>query len=292
MGRGAPLSRAGGGLAWGLEPISGSSANKRSLWHLDVGKAEVFTRPTLSHWDREALSRSLWCRPGRLNSGVQRAWVLPCGAHPSDFDSVSLSFPGKGRQWSRGVLRAMPVAAGEPSTVLLALDCSPAGPAENVAKGCLTAPDSVGSEAHPTRLNPGWLQGGAARAELRASPACSEGNSKFYYERLERQTRGATRWGHRRETEAEGGGHGPRSVRLRTQREALWALDPLGRGGRVSRKNIPENCCILGRQTSSAHTGSPTGRRLPGRVDGRLPPGSPRGRASVCVCLRPHLRFP
>lgn len=190
----------------------------------------------------------------------------------------------------------MPVAADEPSTVLLALDCSPSGPAENVAKGCLTtspppSPDSVGSEAHPTPLNPGWLQGGATRAELRASPACCKGNSKFYYERLERQTRGATRWGHRRETEAEGGGHGPRSVRLRTQREALWALDPLGRGGRVSRKNIPENCCILGRKTSSAHAGSPTGRRLPGRGDGRLPPGSPRGRASVCVCLRPHLRF-
>lgn len=32
------------------------------------------------------------------------------------------------------------MAAGEPPTVLLALDCSPSGPAENVAKGCLTAP--------------------------------------------------------------------------------------------------------------------------------------------------------
>lgn len=48
------------------------------------------------------------------------------------------------------------MAAGEPPTVLLALDCSPSGPAENVAKGCLTAPAptaalSVGSEARQTR---------------------------------------------------------------------------------------------------------------------------------------------
>lgn len=116
MGRGAPLSRAGGGLAWGLEPISGSSANKRSLWHLDVGKAEVFTRPTLSHWDREALSRSLWRRPGRLNSGVQRAWVLPCGTHPSDFDSVSLERGGSGvwgpTSYACGCRRAIHSAPG------------------------------------------------------------------------------------------------------------------------------------------------------------------------------------
>lgn len=220
--------------------------------------------------------------------------MLPCGAHPSDFDSVSLERGGSGvggpTSYACGCWRAIHSAPGSRLQPLgTRRECG-----QRVFDHLPPALPRLGwfrSTSNPVKPRMAARGRNPSRAE-RASPACCKGNSKFYYERLERQTRGATRWGHRRETEAEGGGHGPRSVRLRTQREALWALDPLGRGGRVSRKNIPENCCILGRKTSSAHAGSPTGRRLPGRGDGRLLLGSPRGRASVCVCLRPHLRFP